>query len=375
MSLNKDHLLRCLYTLEQAMDLLLRSEKDSIEYEVFRNATVKGFELTLETAGKLLRKTLKNFFTLPKEVDETTTETINGQSVQVTRKVKKDVSVKMAIKQPTRRELKAAELFYGKEFNRFFSMGFMPRSILVNRHLDLAGGVLSEKERNHIAELVKKSADLEADLARLATAMSNDSTKREVEAKLTTIRTEIVNLQVANESVFSQTADARAQSQLNTWFALFLILVDHNGKWAQYFEGDTFEQKEEFMWALEEKVDELYNKAVPGISKFINIFISGGDTVEKFKQALDWLDKETQKQLESIKIEDEIRKVAEQKEKEAEKSRLVEKPVEEVEKAVAEISSILEPDGKNFDKSNKDLFIMSAGREFVEKPVENPLTV
>jgi uncharacterized protein YutE (UPF0331/DUF86 family) len=36
---------------------------------IFRNAVVKGYELTLETAGKLLLKALKSYFANPKEVD------------------------------------------------------------------------------------------------------------------------------------------------------------------------------------------------------------------------------------------------------------------------------------------------------------------
>jgi hypothetical protein len=251
---------------------------------------------TLNTGLKLLHEWV---VTVTKEVDETSPEVINGQTLQVTRKVKKEISHKFAIKLPTRRELKSAELFYGKEFNRFFSMGFMPRSILVNKHMDLAGGVMSEKERSHIAELLKKSMELEGDLARLTTASPDEDAKKSAESKLAAIRTEIVNLQIANESVFSQTADARAQSQLNTWFALFLTLVDKNGKWVPYFEGDSFEQKEEFMWGLEEGNDDLYSKAVSGVSKHVNIFISGGDTPDKFKQALEWLDKESEKQLTS----------------------------------------------------------------------------
>lgn len=248
-----------------------------------------------------------------REVDETTSETINGQTVQVTRKVKKDISTKFAIKIPTRKELKAAELFYGKEFNRFFSMGFMPRSILVNKHMDLSGGVISEKERNHIADLLKKSSDLESDLFRISTTGEEQDTKKIIEAKLAAIRTEIVNLQVANESVFSQTADARAQSQLNTWFALFLILIEKNGKWTQYFKGDTFEEREENMFELEESNDELYLKAVPEISRCVNIFISGGDTVEKFKLSLQWLNKESEKHISNLKEESQNTPVEEKK--------------------------------------------------------------
>jgi nucleotidyltransferase substrate binding protein (TIGR01987 family) len=70
MSLNTDHLNQCVTTLERSLELLNNADKNSIEYEVFRNATIKGFELTLETAGKLLRKKLKSYFTIPKEVDD-----------------------------------------------------------------------------------------------------------------------------------------------------------------------------------------------------------------------------------------------------------------------------------------------------------------
>jgi hypothetical protein len=248
------------------------------------------------TAIKILHEWTVN---IKRQVEETGPETINGQTVQVTRKVDKETLVKFAIKLPTRKELKAAELFYGKEFNRFFSMGFIPKSILINKHMDLSGGIMSEKERNHIAELVKKSLDLESDLIRISSTGEGKDSKAKIEAKLAVIKSEIVNLQIANESVFSQTADAKAQSQLNTWFALFLTLTEKNGKWCPYFDGETFEQKEEAMWKLEEDQDDLYKNAVESISKHANIFISGGDTPEKFKLALNWLDKEAKSQLSS----------------------------------------------------------------------------
>jgi len=70
MPLNTDHLLRCIQTLESSLAMLQRAEAGSIEYEVFRNAVVKGFELTLETSGKLLRKALKAYGGNPKAVDD-----------------------------------------------------------------------------------------------------------------------------------------------------------------------------------------------------------------------------------------------------------------------------------------------------------------
>lgn len=72
MHLNTEHFARCIKTLESSLTLLNRSEPESIDYEIFRNAVVKGFELTLETGGKLLRKALKAFTGSPKEVDQLT---------------------------------------------------------------------------------------------------------------------------------------------------------------------------------------------------------------------------------------------------------------------------------------------------------------
>jgi nucleotidyltransferase substrate binding protein (TIGR01987 family) len=69
MNLNTDHYARCIETLETSLVRLNAADPENIEYEIFRNAVVKGFELTLETAGKLLRKALKAYTGRPREVD------------------------------------------------------------------------------------------------------------------------------------------------------------------------------------------------------------------------------------------------------------------------------------------------------------------
>jgi len=69
MKLNFDHLERCSQTLDRSLQSLAKAEPGSIDYEVFRNAVIKSFELTLETAGKLLRKVLKLYVGSPKTID------------------------------------------------------------------------------------------------------------------------------------------------------------------------------------------------------------------------------------------------------------------------------------------------------------------
>ncbi len=72
MSLRTENLARCIQTLEASLARLREVPEASVEHEVFRNAVVKGFELTLETAGKLLRKALKAYAGNPRAVDELT---------------------------------------------------------------------------------------------------------------------------------------------------------------------------------------------------------------------------------------------------------------------------------------------------------------
>jgi nucleotidyltransferase substrate binding protein (TIGR01987 family) len=72
MSLRTEHLSRCIQTLETSVTLLRQAPPDSIDYEIYRNAAVKGFELSLETAGKLLRKAIKSYLGSPRAGDELT---------------------------------------------------------------------------------------------------------------------------------------------------------------------------------------------------------------------------------------------------------------------------------------------------------------
>jgi len=43
LNLNTDHYARCIRTLETSLTLLKKSDPESIDFEIFRNAVVKGF--------------------------------------------------------------------------------------------------------------------------------------------------------------------------------------------------------------------------------------------------------------------------------------------------------------------------------------------
>lgn len=63
------YLERCIATLDKAYGLLLNSNSNEIDYDRYRSACVKEFEIILEQCGKLLRKALKPFYHSSKAVD------------------------------------------------------------------------------------------------------------------------------------------------------------------------------------------------------------------------------------------------------------------------------------------------------------------
>ena len=67
--INTEYLQKCLDTLKRSYVLIQTVSDGSIEYEMYRNALVKGFEMTLEQSGKLLKKKLLPFFPSKKSLD------------------------------------------------------------------------------------------------------------------------------------------------------------------------------------------------------------------------------------------------------------------------------------------------------------------
>lgn len=82
MVLITDHLSRCIQTLESSLMKLEKAAPESVDYEVFRNAVVKGYELALETSGKLLRKALKEYTGSSRAVDELSYKDVIRQALK-----------------------------------------------------------------------------------------------------------------------------------------------------------------------------------------------------------------------------------------------------------------------------------------------------
>jgi len=70
MYLDTSFLERCVNALEKAYKELMKYDSDELEYDIFRSAVIKEFEIILEQSGKLLKKSLKPYFHSSKVVDK-----------------------------------------------------------------------------------------------------------------------------------------------------------------------------------------------------------------------------------------------------------------------------------------------------------------
>ena len=61
---------RCIKTLAKALELLKGCDENDIDYDMYRSACIKEFEIILEQTGKLLKKTLIPYFPGSKEADQ-----------------------------------------------------------------------------------------------------------------------------------------------------------------------------------------------------------------------------------------------------------------------------------------------------------------
>ncbi|WP_353572996.1 HI0074 family nucleotidyltransferase substrate-binding subunit [Candidatus Albibeggiatoa sp. nov. BB20] len=60
---------RCILTLQKGLERLNTTNEQELEYDLYRSACIKEFEIILEQSANLLKKCLKLYFHSPRAVD------------------------------------------------------------------------------------------------------------------------------------------------------------------------------------------------------------------------------------------------------------------------------------------------------------------
>lgn len=68
-TINTDYLLRCIEALDRAHKKIQGLDESDYDYDIYRAACVKEFEIILELSGKMLKKVLRQFLASNKAAD------------------------------------------------------------------------------------------------------------------------------------------------------------------------------------------------------------------------------------------------------------------------------------------------------------------
>jgi len=236
-----------------------------------------------------------NEFILPKEeeVQETESSTNEkGEEVKTTKTVKKNINKTFVVKKPNRSLYDEAELFYGVKLSEGIKAGLLTRALLAKR-FNNDGGVLSDNEKDKFATMYMGLFEKQSKLQKLEMKREKDLSRQEAREKeglieeLGTSREEIQEFEMAQASLFDQTAENRARNKTILWWVLNLSYEKVGKEYSEVFSGKDFDEKLASYDAYEEKEDEFVDEMLKKLSYVTSFwFVTKAETKEQLDSLL-----------------------------------------------------------------------------------------
>lgn len=158
-----------------------------------------------------------------------------------TYKKEKDGSeVEVAIKRLGRHDREEMALVYHKEFYKCLGSGISTEEMIRRAILDNGGGFLSKRDVEILHELYKEFSSLSAEVQRIK--LDNGNTD-ELDLKVKEVFSQIYEIESANKSIFSNSAEALANRKALTWAALYSSFIKNGDTYTYIFDGPTFDSK------------------------------------------------------------------------------------------------------------------------------------
>lgn len=229
-----------------------------------------------------------------KEIEEKTKEKRKNEEgveeeVEVSKKVKKEIPCKVIIKDPSRRELEEADMEYSIEMSNCIKKGILTKAMLAKKYSD-TGGMLSESDANRLVELYAELADLEGEYTRRTLKHRNrkklpKNIKEQIDdiaAKIAIARRDIVTLESSYQTLFSHTADTKAQNRIVLWYLTHLTYIQKEEEEpVAFFEGDNFEAKIDDYYIKDERENSLFQLASGKLTSIISYWYFSNDPAKE----------------------------------------------------------------------------------------------
>ena len=234
-------------------------------------------------------------FTINKEIEIEESESSrneNGEEVKTIKKVKKNEPVKVVVKKPTRNLFDEAELFYGVTLSEGIKSGLLTRALLAKR-INNDGGVFSDDEQVEYSSSYVKLFELQNEFQKVSLI---DKDKRSEDEKkqlllvmqdIENIREKIQNFEIAQSSLFEQTAENRARNKTIIWWLLNLSYIEDNGEFKALFGEGSYREKLEVYDNIEDQDLDFEKRVIQKLVYLISFWYMGrASSKEEFDNLL-----------------------------------------------------------------------------------------
>lgn len=181
----------------------------------------------------------------------------------------------IVIKEPSRREMEQSDFEFSIEMSRCIKEGILTKGMLVKKYSD-TGGVLSEDDAKAMEDLYSELGRIESEITKSTQKSPEHRSEKDEESiqklysSYAQTRNEIVTLESAYRNLFNHTADVKAQNKQILWYVVTLAHTkNQKGEYEPIYKGDTFEEKIESLYKMEEENDKLYSLCQAKISTVV----------------------------------------------------------------------------------------------------------
>jgi len=166
--------------------------------------------------------------------------------------------IEVFVSKPNQSEVEDGEFIFAQKFNQLLQDGFLSKAMMNKKFGDI-GGVFSEKSNKELGEAVKELLDAKRRIEFYGGAKNlTESQKEELEKANETyaiLQKKIVEGDAALQSMFSKSADSKAEEYMVKWFILnssYFVSEIEDGDVKKQQEFKLFDKSN-----LSEKLDQL----------------------------------------------------------------------------------------------------------------------
>jgi len=256
-----------------------KSNKEIYRFTAFLDEEVEkevDVEKDVEVEKEVeVEKTRKNKETGEEEkyTDKVKRKVKEKKVVKETRKEKERTEHTFVIMQPTRRQMEEADMEYSIEMSRCVKEGILTKAMLLNKYSD-TGGIMSEQEAKDLSEMYGRLSELQTDFTTWKIGKDNQMNEKQkaVVEEMASLRRSIAQTETNFSALLNHTADNKAQTRVIGWYLLSLSHIENDGKLEPFFKGDTYEEKKEYLYELEEQEDDLLALVYEKLTAFVSFW-------------------------------------------------------------------------------------------------------